>query len=203
MKITSNPNTKRHGFTLVELLVVIAISAVLAALGFKGYTMAQDAAKKTTAAACINQLVIASTDFFNEYSQLPLGSTADSDSERQTDNQLMAPLLGLKSAVEENPKEESFFKFQNAKGKGNEAYNGLDRDQSRAELYGPWKNKEKSDRYYMCVYDYDYDEELREPNAIGNELHFGTRVLVYHRGKDGKTSGKFNRDNVYSWPKSN
>ena len=203
MKLTSNLSSKRRGFTLVELLVVIAIIAVLAALGFKGYTMAQDMAKKTKATTCINQLVQASEDFYNEYSQLPLGDTADSDSERVTDNQLMAPLVGLKSAADVNYKEEAFFKFQKAKGKGSEVYDGLDRDQNRAELYGPWKNKEKSDRYYICVYNYDYDNELREPNAIGNELHFETKVLVYHKGKDGKTGGRANRDNVYSWTKSN
>jgi len=203
MKLTSNLSSKRRGFTLVELLVVIAIIAVLASLGFKGFTMAQEMAKKTKGATCISQLIQASEDFYNEYSQLPLGSTADSDSERQTDNQLMAPLVGLKSAIEENPKEESFFKFQKAKGRGNDVYDGLERDQSRAELYGPWNNKEKTDRYYICVYNYDYDNELREPNALGNELHFETKVLVYHKGKDGKTGGKFNRDNIYSWAKSN
>ena len=203
MKHTSSNTSLRRGFTLVELLVVIAIIAVLAAMGFKGFTMAQESARKTKAAACISQLVLASEDFYNERSSLPLGSTADSDAERKTDNQLMAVLVGLKSAIDENPTETAYFKFQKAKGSGSDAYDGLQRDQSRAELFGPWKNKEQSDRYYICVYNYDYDNVLREPNALGNEEHYDTRVLVYHKGKDGKEGGKFNKDNVYSWSKKN
>lgn len=199
MKYTSTLSASRRGFTLVELLVVISIVAVLAALGFKGYTLAQDAAKKTKAKTCIQALVQASEDFYTEYTAFPLSSTSSQDTEHPTDNSLMAPLLGLESAEDENYKKESFFKFQKAQGKGDNVYDGLERDQNRAALYGPWKNKQKSDRYYYCVYNYDFDDVLRAPQALGNEPHYDTRVLAYHKGKDGKVGGKFNKDNVTSW----
>lgn len=192
----------RRGFTLVELLVVIAIIAVLAALGFAGFNMAMQKAHKTSAGVCMSQLVIASGDYFEAYQQLPLGSTTNADEEQKTDNKLMAALLGLKSAEDENYKLESFFTFKAAKGQGQAAYNGLWRTENRAELLGPWLNKQKDDRYYRVMYDYDYDKELREPQALGNEIMYDTKALVYHKGKDGKIGGKNDQDNVYSWSKS-
>jgi len=193
---------KRRGFTLVELLVVIAIIAVLAALGFAGFNMGIQAAKKTSATTCMSQLVTASDDYYEEYQQLPLGSTTNADEEKKTDNQLMAALVGLKSASDENFKERSFFEFKNAKGKGSGAYDGLERTENRAELLGPWVNKQKDDRYYRVMYNYDYDDELREPQVLGNEILYNQKVLVYHMGKDGKVGGKYDQDNVYSWSKS-
>ncbi len=202
MKQYLTPSSLRRGFTLVELLVVIAIIAVLASLGFAGFNMAIQKAKKTSAQTCMGQLVLASDDYYEAYQQLPLGSTSNQDEEQVTDNQLMAALLGLTSAEEENYKLESFFKFKAAKGKGQAAHDGIERSDNRAELLGPWLNKVKDDRYYRVMYNYDYDNELREPQALGNEIIYDVKSLVYHRGKDGKVGGKNDQDNVYSWSKS-
>ena len=203
MKHTSSLSSLRRGFTLVELLVVIAIIAVLAALGFAGFNMAMQQAKKTSATTCMSQLVIASDDYYEAYQQLPLGSNSDADEEKKTDNLLMAALLGLTSAEDENYKLESFFKFKAAKGKGQAAVDGIERTDNRAELLGPWLNKNKDDRYYRVMYNYDYDSELREPQVLGNEIMYDVKALVYHMGKDGKVGGKYDQDNVYSWSKSN
>jgi hypothetical protein len=52
------------------------------------------------------------------------------------------------------------------------------------------------------MFNYDYDNQLREPQALGNEIIWDRRVIGYHMGKDGKIGGKHDEDNVYSWNKS-
>ena len=202
MKHTHALPTLRRGFTLVELLVVIAIIAVLSALGFAGFNLATQTAKKTSAKVCMSQLVLASENYYEEYQQLPLGTSTNQDEEKRTDNELMAALCGLDSAEEENYKNEDFFDFKAAKGRGQSAHDGLERTQNRAELLGPWLNSQKNDRYYRVVYNYDYNDELNEPQALGNEPTYNNKALVYHMGKDGKIGGKNDQDNVYSWSKS-
>lgn len=202
MKYHSSHSPLRRGFTLVELLVVITIIAVLAGLGFAGFNLAIESVKKASARGAIASLIQASDDYFEKYSQLPLGSETTNDEEQRTENDLMAALLGLDSAEDENTLKLSFFEFKSAKGKNNGAHDGLERSQNRAELLGPWLNKQKSDRHYRVLYDYDYDEELDEPQNLGNQTFYDRRSLIYHMGKDGKVGNKNNKDNVYSWNRS-
>lgn len=202
MKHTPSSSFMRRGFTLVELLVVIAIIAVLASLGMVGYNKALQTTKKTEATQCLGSLVLACSAFYEEYQALPMATTSAIDAEQVTDNRLMGPLLGVQGAQDENPKMQTFFTWKMAKGKGDSAYGGLERTQNRAELVGPWVNKSKSDRYYRLMFNYDYDNQLREPQALGNEIIWDRKVLGYHMGKDGKIGGKNDSDNVYSWNKS-
>jgi len=202
MKHITPPSSGRRGFTLVELLVVIAIIAVLASLGFSMYNRAIQQTKKTEARQCLVQLVQACDAFFEEYQALPMANTSAIDAEQVTDNRLMAPLLGLRVAQDENPKFQTFFEWKVAKGTGNAAVGGLERTDNRAELLGPWFNPSKQDRYYRLMFNYDYDNQLREPQALGNEIIWDRRVIGYHMGKDGKIGGKNDEDNVYSWNKS-
>ena len=202
MKHTPSSSFMRRGFTLVELLVVIAIIAVLASLGFGMYNKALETTKKTEATQCLGKLVMACDAFFEEYQALPMATTSAIDSEQVTDNRLMGPLLGQQGAQDENPKFQTFFTWKQAKGKGNSAYGGLERTENRAELLGPWFNPSKADRYYRIMFNYDYDNQLREPQALGNEIIWDRRVIAYHMGKDGKIGGKNDSDNVYSWNKS-
>ncbi len=199
---TTPHSTRRRGFTLVELLVVIAIIAVLASLGFAMFNTAIENAKKTSARVCMGNLVQACDAFYEEYQALPMAGTSAIDAEQTTNNQLMAPLLGLQNAISENPKRMAFFEFKSAKGKGQGAHDGIERTENRAELLGPWLNDQKTDRHYRVMLNYDYDDQLREPQSLGNEIMFERRVLVYHMGKDGKVGGKYNEDNIYSWNKA-
>jgi prepilin-type N-terminal cleavage/methylation domain-containing protein len=199
MTYTKSTLSRRCGFTLVELLVVISIIAVLASLGFAGFNMAIQKAKKTSAKAAISSLVQACNDYYEDESQLPLNEGATADQERLSDNELMSILVGLESAREENPTGTSYFKYKKASGKGQTKYDGLDRNKSRAQLYGPWKNRQENDRFYRLMMDYDFDEEIDEPSNMGNETQFGQRVLVYHLGKDGEAGPGKNQDNVYSY----
>jgi hypothetical protein len=161
--------------------------------------MAIQKAKKTSAKAAISSLVQACNDYYEDESQLPLNEGATADQERISDNELMSVLVGLESAREENPTGTSYFKYKKASGKGQTKYDGLDRNKSRAQLYGPWKNRQENDRFYRLMMDYDFDEEIDEPSNIGNETQFGQRVLVYHLGKDGEAGPGKNQDNVYSY----
>lgn len=196
------PTSRQRGFTLVELLVVISIIIVLMGIAFPIANKVRETAKKTSAKTCMGQLVLACDSFYENYQYLPMSGTSAIDAEQTTDNQFMAPLLGLRVAQDENPKFLTFFEFQLAKGKGDNAYDGLVRTDNRAELLGPWRNPEKTDRHYRLMLNYDNDNQLREPNSLGSEILFDRRVIAWHMGKDGKVGGEYNEDNVYSWNKS-
>ncbi len=188
----------------MELLIVISIIVVLVALGGMGAVKIMDKAKRVSAQTAATQLLTASTDYFEEYSTLPLGQNYQSDAEVRTDNDLMELILGLEGGSDENFKKISFFNYQNAKGREKNAYDGIYRTNNRALLLGPWTNPEQDDRFYRVVYNYDYDNDrkIREPQAIGGQDVFGNHALIYHVGKDSRVGPKHNRDNVYSWNKS-
>ena len=201
MTYTKPTLSRRCGFTLVELLVVISIIAVLPSLGFTGFNMAIQKAKKTSAKAAMSSLVQACNDYYEDESQLPLNEGATADQERLSDNELMSILVGLDSAREENSSGTKYFQFKKASGKGQGMYDGLDRTKTRAQLYGPWKNRQENDRFYRLKMDYDFTGEVDEPSNMGSETIFGKQgmVLVYHLGKDGEAGPGKNQDNVYSY----
>jgi prepilin-type N-terminal cleavage/methylation domain-containing protein/prepilin-type processing-associated H-X9-DG protein len=60
----------KYGFTLVELLVVISIIALLLALLLPALWKAQEHARRIVCAKNLQQLGIASTAYFNDYSKL-------------------------------------------------------------------------------------------------------------------------------------
>ncbi|MDB4378979.1 type II secretion system protein GspG [Akkermansiaceae bacterium] len=152
------------------------------------------AAKKVEALQCISKLLMACDAFFEEYQALPMDTTSAIDAEQVTDNRLMAPLLGLKVASDENPNFKTFFSWKAAKGTGNSAVGGLVRTETTASLVDPWGN------FYRVVFNYDNDDILREPQATGrNEIIYDRRVLAYSLGPDGIAGGKGEKDNIYSW----
>ena len=142
----------------------------------------------------MSKLVMACDAFFKEYQALPMASTSAIDAEQVTDNRLMAPLLGLKVASDENPNLKTFFSWKAAKGTGNSAVGGLVRTETTASLVDPWGN------FYRVVFNYDNDNILREPQATGrNEVIYDRRVLAYSLGPDGIAGGEGEKDNIYSW----
>ncbi|MDA7655310.1 type II secretion system protein GspG [Akkermansiaceae bacterium] len=158
---------------------------------------ALETTKKTEALEalqCISKLIHACDAFFEEYQALPMATTSAIDAEQVTDNRLMAPLLGLKVASDENPKLKTFFSWKAAKGTGNSAVGGLVRTETTASLVDPWGN------FYRVVFNYDNDSILREPQATGrNEVIYDRRVLAYSLGPDGIAGGEGEKDNIYSW----
>ncbi len=193
-------STLRQGFTLIELLVVVAIIAVLAGLGFGAFKLAQDTARRAQAKSTLSDLVNASEQFYDAYNRLPLSDSQTTDELRKTDNELMSIMVGLESAIDENPRREAFFTGQKAKGKGRKAFSGLYRTKNEAFLYGPWKLKQEDEKLYRIIFDYDFDEEIEEQENVGSETIFGRRQIGYLLGKDGKAGPNgANADNIYSY----
>lgn len=198
-RTSSSLSALRRGFTLIELLVVISIVAVLAGLGFGGFKMAQDAAREASAKKTMSDLIMASDAFYDEYNYLPLSEGATSDTLQFSDNELMSVLTGKEQAASSNPKEVRFFNGQKAKGRGSSAYDGLYETDNEAVLYGPWRLKQENEKFYRVVYDYDYDDEIREQEGVGDEIIRGKRQIAYHLGKDGEAGNDQNADNIYSY----
>ncbi|MFT6177866.1 MAG: hypothetical protein ACJAQT_000266 [Akkermansiaceae bacterium] len=152
-----------------------------------------------SAETALTQLVFACEDYYEAYQQLPLGSISDTDSSHTTitplsseepGSFLMAALLGMKSAKDENYKLISFFTFKVAKDKKD----GLSRFVNGAELFDPWGNP------YHLFLNYDYDNELRLP--LDKQLYFDTKVLAWSPGPDGQSgTPETNKDNITSWQK--
>ncbi|MDA7863737.1 type II secretion system GspH family protein [Akkermansiaceae bacterium] len=199
MKTRTARPLSRKGFTLVELLVVVAIIAVLAGLGLGVAKMAKDRANDVTAKAAIGKLGSAIDLYLDKYDELPLSEGETTDTEKRTDNELMGPLCGLESSKDQNPYQISFFEFKGAKGSGNDKYGGLDRSQTEAQLYGPWRTRNVNDRYYQVIFNYDYNDNIEVPTNLGSDTVYGVKFLIYSYGKDGKIGQENNQDNVYGW----
>lgn len=200
MKTTKPRLSLQKGFTLIELLVVIAIIAVLAGLGFGGFTMARNKANELQAQKAISDLVAASNDFYNEYNFLPLGSQQSNDTVQTSDRQLMTVLMGKQQGATENPKLIRFFEGQRAKGSRiDSAYAGVFETDNDAVLFGPWRLSQREQKLYRVIYDYNYDKIIEEQEGIGNQTIRGMRQIVYHFGPDGQAGQNMNDDNIYSY----
>ena len=199
MKTKTPKSPKQNGFTLIELLVVIAIMATLATIGISAYRIAMEKAHQVSATAAMSNLVQACDNYFEDYSQLPLNQGVIEDQERLSDNDLMSILVGLESGEFDNSKRTAYFTYSKARGSGTNKYNGLDRSDTHARLYGPWKNKDVSARFYRLKFDYDFDQNIDEPSALGGNSQYGHRVLIYHLGRDGEVGPGKNQDNAYSY----
>jgi hypothetical protein len=145
-------------------------------------------AKKIESTNCVNQLVISCDAFFWRYQALPMATTSINDTEQATDNQLMATLVGKRSAEKENPKFLTFFRWKQAKA-GN---GGLIIRNGKMRLTDPWGTP------YRVVFNYDNNNQLREP--LEGKIISDQRVIAYSYGPD-RMSGtpETNADNICSW----
>ena len=60
--------TRSSGFTLIELLVVVAIIGILATVGVVAYSGYVDSAKKKSAENIMQQIALAQTEHYSDYS---------------------------------------------------------------------------------------------------------------------------------------
>src|SRR6187551_3489498 len=65
---------RKRGFTLIELLVVIAIIALLAAILFPVFARARENARKSTCQNNLKQIVLAATQYSQDYDEMVLSS---------------------------------------------------------------------------------------------------------------------------------
>jgi len=73
---TSEPRRREGAFTLIELLVVIAIIGILAALLLPAIGKAKTSAKEKMAQTDMANLTAAISQYYNEYSMLPVSTNA-------------------------------------------------------------------------------------------------------------------------------
>ena len=147
----------------------------------------QTKAQRLIAQSVAASLIQACESFYDDYSWLPSNGERVTDSELTTagdeKSDLMAVLVGLESAREENPRGVAYFVAKKAV----DDKNGLKRTNDSAELFDPWGNP------YHVILDYDYDEELRAPDGT---TVFGSKVYVWSPGPDGKHgTPEFDADN--------
>lgn len=137
----------------------------------------------------MSQLILACDDYYEEYQQLPLGSTTNIDGVQLTtgegSNTLMTSLCH-RLDVGESYKERSFFVFH----EDEDGKNGLARneDGTNAELFDPWGSP------YHVLFNYDYDDELKVPHT--GKIFKNQRVLIWSPGHD-QISGT--ADDICSW----
>jgi hypothetical protein len=150
--------------------------------------------EKSDAMQAISDLIIACDDYFEDYQQLPLGSTRNSDGKGLTtgkgNDTIMTSLCSLVTAEDESYKVRNHFTFKKAKDRKG----GLLRneDGTHAELFDPWGNP------YHLFLNYDYDNELKDP--FTGQIIKDQKVLIWSPGPDQKTGTlKTNKDNLYSW----
>jgi hypothetical protein len=149
-----------------------------------------------SAKATMNQLVLGIEYFYEEYQYLPgaAQNPADEDQTLKTvasgGSPLVAGLLGMKAAIDENPKLIAFLKYQMAK----EGKDGLLALKDSANLVDPWGNP------YQVRLNYDQDKQLSYNSSGVNEILFDRRAITWSLGPD-RQSGtpETDKDNIYSW----
>lgn len=148
---------QRSGFTLIELLVVITIIGLLAALAFPATNAALDAARKTKAAADLNQLVTAVIGYDSDYGSLPTNVVSSDDGAEasqgwfQSNNDQIMRVLGGEYYNNLNPRRTVFYEARKAKGSPGSFKDGLGTDNV---FYDPWGTP------YAIKLDTSYNNEL-------------------------------------------
>ncbi len=145
---------------------------------------------RSSARDAMSKLHLACDDYYEEFQQLPLGSTSNTDEVQLTtgkgNNTLMTAICAPVSATEESYKSRNLFVFHEAK----DGENGLlrNKDGSYAELFDPWGSP------YHLLLDYDYNRQLKDP--LTSEIITDVKVLIWSPGPDKKPGTD---DDIHSW----
>lgn len=187
---------RSRGFTLIELLVVIAIIAVLAGAGFAAGNAAVQKARRTAALSTITGIETAVSNFFTEYSTLPLDGIAADVTIESDDLGFLRTVLGTETGAA--PLNTRNVKFLNVR-EGKNGKNGLLYSTSGSTIEGltdPWGGN------YFIMLDGDYDEVLN-PRPSGSTTATtlnGRRVAAWSNGADATNGvGGTVADDVKSW----
>lgn len=171
---------------LFPILVLGPLGAILMWADLK----ASKNAYKSYARDAMSQLHLACDDYYEEYQQLPLGSTTTVDEVQLTtgkgERTVMAVLCARIGNKDGSRKEENFFEGKEAiDGK-----NGLLRNEegTYAELFDPWGSP------YHILLDYDYNRQLKDPST--REIITDTNILIWSPGPDKKPG---TADDIHSW----
>lgn len=185
---------RRGGFTLVELLVVISIIVVLASAGFGVALKVQNTARKKTAEAAAQNIVLAVNSFYSDYNTMPVPTGTQSTKggtqfESNTGDGLK--VLNILSGLEEeiNTRKVKYLNIAEAKNKkAGIVYNKTGTEVTG--LFDPWGNP------YYIIMDTDYVERLEFKLNNKPVTLNGRRTAVYSAGQDKKIGTP---DDVKTW----
>jgi len=162
----------KAGFTLIELLVVIAIIGILMAITVPSITKTRERAMRMKARTECHAIKNAVQGYFNEYGKYPLQTGTSGGANQKLDEELTKILRGRDDA--KNPRKIVFLAANEQSLR--EVKNGKAAEKAGEQMWSPLLDNSRNSRPYMVNMDYDFNNEVPNPN--GGTLS-GTSVAVW------------------------